>query len=132
MDPGLVEIAREGAALGLMDYFTAVREREQLGVAMNRFHADWDLMLTPMLPLPAFEAGFEFPRRGDASRWTDWTPFSYPFNLTQQPAISVPCGLTRAGLPAGLQIVGRNWDDARVLRAAQAYERARPFSMPDL
>jgi aspartyl-tRNA(Asn)/glutamyl-tRNA(Gln) amidotransferase subunit A len=75
MDPGLVEIAREGASYGLMEYFTAVREREQLGVALNRFHAEWDLLLTPTLPLPAFAAGIEFPRRGDASRWTDWTPF---------------------------------------------------------
>jgi aspartyl-tRNA(Asn)/glutamyl-tRNA(Gln) amidotransferase subunit A len=132
MDSGLLEIAREGAALGLMDYFTAVREREQLGVAMNRFHAEWDLLLTPSLPLPAFEAGIEFPARGEASRWTDWTPFSYPFNLTQQPAISVPCGLTRAGLPAGLQIVGRNWEDALVLRAAHAFEQMQPFRMPEL
>jgi aspartyl-tRNA(Asn)/glutamyl-tRNA(Gln) amidotransferase subunit A len=132
MDPGLVEIAREGAQLGLLDYFTAVREREQLGVAMNGFHARYDLLLTPTLPLPAFEAGVEFPRRGDASRWTDWTPFSYPFNLTQQPAISVPCGLTNSGLPAGLQIVGRNWDDARVLQAAYAFEQVQPFRMPDL
>ena len=132
MDPGLVEVAREGAQLGLLDYFTAVKEREQLGVAMNRFHADYDLLLTPTLPLPAFEAGVEFPRRGDASRWTDWTPFSYPFNLTQQPAISVPCGFTKVGLPAGLQIVGRNWDDARVLQAAHAFEQVQPFRMPDL
>ena len=84
------------------------------------------------MPLPAFEAGVEFPRRGDASRWTDWTPFSYPFNLTQQPAISVPCGFTKVGLPAGLQIVGRNWDDARVLQAAHAFEQVQPFRMPDL
>ena len=132
MDPGLVEVAREGATLSLMDYFTAVREREQLGVAMNKFHASYDVVLTPTLPLPAFEAGVEYPQRGEASRWTDWTPFSYPFNLTQQPAISVPCGLTAAGLPIGLQIVGRNWDDAKVLRAAHAFEQAQPFKMPDL
>jgi len=132
MDPGLVEIARDGAGRRLMDYFTSIKEREQLGVAMNLFHADWDLLLTPALPLPAFEAGVEFPSRGDASRWVDWTPFSYPFNLTQQPAIVLPCGFTKAGLPAGLQIVGRNWDDARVLRAAHAFEAARPFRMPDL
>jgi aspartyl-tRNA(Asn)/glutamyl-tRNA(Gln) amidotransferase subunit A len=53
-----------------------------------------------------------------------WTPFSYPFNLTQQPAITVPCGLTRAGLPMGLQLVGPMFADHRVLRAARAYEQA--------
>ena len=65
-------------------------------------------------------------------RWTDWTPFSYPFNLTQQPAASVPCGLTAAGLPVGLQIVGPRYADARVLRAARAFEMAQPFPMPDV
>ena len=60
--------------------------------------------------------------------WTRWTPFTYPFNITQQPAISVPCGLTRAGLPAGLQIVGAFGRDALVLRAAAAFEQAKPFA----
>jgi aspartyl-tRNA(Asn)/glutamyl-tRNA(Gln) amidotransferase subunit A len=132
MDPGLVEVAAEGARLPLLDYLAAIRERETMSVAMNRFHQDWDLLLTPAMPIAAFEAGIEFPKRGNASRWTDWTPFSYPFNLTQQPAISIPCGLTRAGLPVGLQIVGRNWDDARVLRAAHTFEQANPFTMPPL
>jgi aspartyl-tRNA(Asn)/glutamyl-tRNA(Gln) amidotransferase subunit A len=61
-----------------------------------------------------------------------WTPFSYPFNLTQQPAISVPCGLTQAGLPIGLQIVGRMFDDAMVLRVARAYESVHPVPRPVL
>ena len=63
-------------------------------------------------------------------RWTDWTPFTYPFNLTRQPAATVPCGLTKAGLPVGLQIVGALYDDALVLRAARAFERARPWPLP--
>ena len=54
----------------------------------------------------------------------NWTPFSYPFNLTQQPAASVPCGFTKSGLPAGLHIIGRMFDDRAVLRAAYAYENA--------
>jgi aspartyl-tRNA(Asn)/glutamyl-tRNA(Gln) amidotransferase subunit A len=65
-------------------------------------------------------------------RWPQWTPFSYPFNLTQQPAASVPCGLTSQGLPAGLQIVGPRFADALVLRAARAFEKAAPWSFPDL
>jgi aspartyl-tRNA(Asn)/glutamyl-tRNA(Gln) amidotransferase subunit A len=64
-------------------------------------------------------------------RWDDWTPFTYPFNLTQQPACSVPCGLTAAGLPMGMQIVGPKYADGLVLRAARAFESARPFLMPD-
>jgi aspartyl-tRNA(Asn)/glutamyl-tRNA(Gln) amidotransferase subunit A len=61
-----------------------------------------------------------------------WTPFSYPFNLTQQPACSIPCGLTSDGLPIGLQIVGPMFGDALVLRAARAYEKIRPILRPGL
>jgi aspartyl-tRNA(Asn)/glutamyl-tRNA(Gln) amidotransferase subunit A len=61
-----------------------------------------------------------------------WTPFSYPFNLTQQPAITIPCGLTASGLPIGVQIVGPMFADALVLRAARAYEQVHPVSRPVL
>ena len=61
----------------------------------------------------------------------EWTPFSYPFNLTGQPACSVPCGFTEAGLPVGLQIVGPRYADPLVMRAARAFEQARPFEMLD-
>ena len=132
MDPGLREVAGAGAKLPLMDYLASVKEREQLGVRMNQFHKKWNLLLTPTLPLPAFAAGVECPVMADGSRWTDWTPFSYPFNLTRQPAATVPCGLTSAGLPAGLQIVGPSFSDAAVLQAARAFESLRPFRMPAL
>jgi aspartyl-tRNA(Asn)/glutamyl-tRNA(Gln) amidotransferase subunit A len=58
--------------------------------------------------------------------WIDWSPFSYPFNMTRQPAASIPCGLTRAGLPIGLHIVGPLYAEDRVLRAARAFEQTRP------
>jgi aspartyl-tRNA(Asn)/glutamyl-tRNA(Gln) amidotransferase subunit A len=132
MDPGLTEIAATGAKLPLLDYLAAVRDREQLGVRMNRFHETWDLLLTPTLPLAAFAVGLEIPVKNDGSHWPDWTPFTYPFNLTRQPAVSVPCGLTSAGLPVGLQIVGPSYGDAAVLRAARAFEELRPFSLPRL
>ena len=110
----------------------AVKQREAIGLAMNRFHETYDLLLTPALPIPAFEAGLEQPRDSGGDRWVDWTPFSYPFNLTRQPAASVPCGLTSQGLPAGLQIVGPLYRDSRVLQAARAFEMAQPFQMPSL
>ena len=132
IDPGLLEVATEGAKLTLKQHMDAVQSRGALGVAMNAFHTQYDLLLTPTLPLPAFEAGKEVPEDSGMKRWTEWTPFSYPFNLTQQPAASVPCGLTSAGLPVGLQIVGARYDDAMVLRAARAFESAMPFRMPDM
>jgi aspartyl-tRNA(Asn)/glutamyl-tRNA(Gln) amidotransferase subunit A len=63
-------------------------------------------------------------------RWWEWSPFTYPFNLTQQPAAAVPCGLTTLGLPVSMQIVGAKYSDALVLRAAYAFETARPFAVP--
>jgi len=116
----------------MMELLDAVQQRGALGIAMNRFHEQYDLLLTPSLPLPAFEAGREVADVMKEKRWTEWTPFSYPFNLTQQPAASVPCGLTAAGLPVGLQMVGPRYDDWRVLRAARAFEMAQPFPMPDV
>jgi len=131
LDPGLLELAGEGAAIPLADFIRAsVLERAAIGRRMRLFHETYDLLLTPMLPIPAFPAGRNAPGEGRGP-WVAWTPFSYPFNLTGQPACSCPCGLTSGGLPAGLQIVGPPHGDALVLRAARAFESARPFPMPE-
>ncbi|HEX7251091.1 MAG TPA: amidase [Burkholderiales bacterium] len=132
MDKGLLQVARAGEKITMQQYQDAVAKRGALGILMNRFHEKYDLLLTPSLPLPAFDAGKEVANVVKERRWTDWTPFSYPFNLTQQPAASIPCGLTKAGLPAGLHIVGPKYGDALVLRAARAYESAKPIALPDL
>ena len=95
---------------------------------MEAFHRDYDLLLTPTLPIPAFEAGQEVPSDWQQKRWHTWTPFSYPFNLTGQPALSVPCGFTSSGLPIGLHLVGARHDDARVLRAGHIYQSACPLT----
>jgi aspartyl-tRNA(Asn)/glutamyl-tRNA(Gln) amidotransferase subunit A len=131
IDPGLRDVARQGARIRTLDYLAAVQQRGQLGVRMNRFHEKYDLLLTPTLPLAAFAAGREVADVLREKRWTDWTPFSYPFNLTQQPAASIPCGLTKKGLPVGLHIVGPRYADALVLRAARAYEAVQPIALPD-
>jgi aspartyl-tRNA(Asn)/glutamyl-tRNA(Gln) amidotransferase subunit A len=131
MEQGLQDIAAEGAKIPLLDHLSAVMRRAELGAAMRRFHETYDLLLTPTLPLAAFAAGIERPDPASQPRWFHWAPFSNPFNLTQQPAASVPCGLTAAGLPVGLQIVGPMHGDALVLRAARAFETARPWPMPE-
>ncbi|MCG8543822.1 MAG: amidase [Alphaproteobacteria bacterium] len=130
LDPGLREVVEQGDALSLFDYLTAAEARIELGVHMNGFFEDYDLLITPTLPIPAFEAGRDFPPGWDMASQTYWSPFTYPFNLTQHPAATVPCGFTKAGLPAGLQIVGGRHNDRTVLRAARAFERERPFEMP--
>ena len=128
MDPGFVRLAAEGRRYSLADYLAAYARRSEFAYAMARFHERYDLLLTPQMAVPAIEAGREAPADGSYSdAWIEWSPFTYPFNLTQQPAASVPCGFTSDGLPLALQIVGPARNDALVLRAARAYEGARPF-----
>jgi aspartyl-tRNA(Asn)/glutamyl-tRNA(Gln) amidotransferase subunit A len=130
MDPGLLEVAEQGAKVGATEILDAQMKRGALAVHMNHFHRDYDLLVTPTLAVAAFDAGQEFP--AGKQRWIDWTPFSFPFNLTQQPAASIPCGVTKSGLPVGLHLVGPRYAEARVLRAARAFETARPIVLPDL
>jgi aspartyl-tRNA(Asn)/glutamyl-tRNA(Gln) amidotransferase subunit A len=131
-DPGLLAEAAHGPAISAFDHIRAQLRRAELHNALARFHERFDLLLTPALPLPAFEAGHVLPPSGGwGEAWTDWAPFSYPFNLTQQPAASIPCGLTAGGLPVGLQIVGPIGADALVLRASRAFEAAHPFPTLD-
>lgn len=132
LDPGLLEIALAGQALTAMDLLDANQVRADLGQRMGAFHEKFDLLVTPTVPIPAFDVGLEVPAGSGMTRWAEWTPFTYPFNLTQQPGLSVPCGLTSAGLPIGLQIVGPRNADALVLRAGAAYESAAPFGRPPL
>ncbi|MFH0174888.1 amidase [Streptomyces cacaoi] len=125
LDPGLREICAEGARYTALDYLAAVDVRMELGRRMGRFHDTYDLLLTPTLPITAFEAGVEVPAGSGHRRWTGWTPFTYPFNLTQQPAATVPVGTDGDGLPVGLQIVAARHRDDLVLRAGHAL-RGRP------
>lgn len=124
LDPGLREIRAAGARYSALDYLAAVDVRMDLGRRMGRFHESYDLLVTPTLPLTAFEAGAEVPKGSGLRRWTGWTPFTYPFNLTQQPAASVPVGTDPDGLPIGLQLVAARHRDDLVLRAAHALYEA--------
>ncbi|WP_017539823.1 amidase [Nocardiopsis halophila] len=127
VDPGLLEIVEQGRRYSAVDYLRATAVRMALGEAMGLFHQRYDLLLTPAMPIAAFEAGLEVPPGSQDPRWTSWAGFSYPFNMTSQPAASVPCGLTGDGLPVGLQIVGPRHADGRVLAASRAFEEARPW-----
>jgi aspartyl-tRNA(Asn)/glutamyl-tRNA(Gln) amidotransferase subunit A len=124
VDPGLRRTAAIGATYSASDYLDATAVRMQLGSLMGRFHQTYDVLVTPTLPLAAFPVGRDVPDGWHSPDWTSWTPYTYPFNLTQQPALSVPCGFTSAGLPIGLHIVGARHADALVLRVGLAYESA--------
>ncbi|MGQ0664400.1 MAG: amidase [Pseudomonadota bacterium] len=130
LDPGLAAVAEAGKRYTARDHYLAEQQREALARHMNLFHQRYDLLLTPQMPLPAFDVGHDHPAGSDFKGLGGWTPFTYPFNLTQQPAASVPCGFTKAGLPAAVQIVGPRHRDDLVLQASRAYESLAPFKMP--
>jgi aspartyl-tRNA(Asn)/glutamyl-tRNA(Gln) amidotransferase subunit A len=132
VDPGLIATATEGERITAVDYLGADLVRTALGEQMAAFHQKYDLLLTPTMPIPALPVGQDLNDPTTERHWIDWSPFSYPFNMTRQPAASIPCGLTRAGLPIGLQIVGPLYADDRVLRAARAFETTQPDRRPPL
>lgn len=99
---------------------------------MRRFHERYDLLLTPTMPVTAIEAGVEVPRDGSfGAEWFDWSPYTWPFNVTGQPAASVPVSLAPDGLPIGLQIVGPKGREDLVLRVAKGVELLADFPLLD-
>jgi aspartyl-tRNA(Asn)/glutamyl-tRNA(Gln) amidotransferase subunit A len=131
-DPDFRAEAELGAASSALDIHRLNLRRGALGAHMRQFMERWDLLATPAVAVPAFDARPAGHSPLNPATMLGWTPFSYPFNLTQQPACTIPCGLTSDGLPIGLQLVGPMFGDALVLRAARAYESARPIPRPDV
>lgn len=127
VEQGLRDVAAAGRTVTIERYHQAIAERNALGTTMRKFMTEFDLLVTPQLAVAAFPAGQLVPKMSNGAQWTDWTPFTYPFNLTQQPAMSVPCGFTKDGRPVGLQIVGPWFGEGLVLRAGRAYERTHPL-----
>lgn len=123
VDPDLKAIVEESRSMTRRDFQQATAERAAYGAGMKSFMKEFDFLVTPMIAVPPFNTPHVTPYDPNGKLWMEWTPFTYPFNLTQQPAASVPCGFTKDGLPVGLQIVGRHGDDARVLQAAYVLEK---------
>ncbi|MBP88128.1 MAG: amidase [Planctomycetaceae bacterium] len=129
LDPGLRACVEDALKLRGLDYSDALTRRNEYWHRIRRVFESFDLLITPTLSVPPFAVGqdnadpFPHQEQGDLQ----WTQFTYAFNLTGQPAASVPCGWTESNLPVGLQIVGRRFDDALVLRAARAFEQIQPW-----
>ena len=126
IDKGFLEVAAAGAAYDAPALVAAQVKRAQFGAAMDQLLTDYDFVVSPGTAIPAFAAGEELPPESGLRRWTEWAGFSFPINLSQQPACVVPCGRTERGLPVGLQIIGARGADAKVLSAACAFEAAFP------
>jgi aspartyl-tRNA(Asn)/glutamyl-tRNA(Gln) amidotransferase subunit A len=128
LDPALADVVAQASLITPQEIFEANKQRGLLGTQMRLFMQEYDALITPTLPIPAFGAGLLQPADPDnKGKWVNWTPFTYPFNLTQQPAASVPCGFTRSNLPAGLQVIGKMFDDRTVLKICAAYEAETNF-----
>jgi aspartyl-tRNA(Asn)/glutamyl-tRNA(Gln) amidotransferase subunit A len=127
MDPAFIAAVRRGEQLSLQEYLEAVAERKQLIATVTRLFQRHDVLLSPTVPVAAFPVGTDDPPGIKA-----WKPFSGWINLAKLPAVTVPCGTTRGGLPIGLQVVGSRFSEAKVLRVARAVERACGFALPDL
>ena len=130
MDPTLVKFIRRGGAVTARDYIRALERTDAYWREVHAFLERFDLLLMPTVAVLPFAAGHAPPREvaGERASILAWMPFTFPFNLTGQPAASVPAGWTDDGLPVGLQIVGRRHADATVLAASAAFEEARPWS----
>ncbi|HIW45703.1 MAG TPA: amidase [Candidatus Yaniella excrementigallinarum] len=122
VEPGLKQVWRQGKRHTAVEYLQARDVAAQVGIAMGAFHERHNVLLTPTVGIPPFEAGYDVPPNSGLDRWPQWATLSYPFNLTQQPAISIPVGSTTAGLPVGLQIVGPRHSDDLVLAVARFVE----------
>jgi len=130
IEPGLLRIIETTLKNPPSKYVQAWFDRLAWWQHPRAFFEKYDLLLTPTIACPPFKVGLDNPTEiaGKPVEAYAWIPFTYPFNVTGQPAASVPCGFTKDGLPIGLQIVGRRFDDSTVLRAAAAFERARPWA----
>ena len=131
-DPDFKAQALLGQQLSALEIQQLNLKRGALGSHMRQFMQKYDLLVTPAVAVPAFDIRPAGQEKMTPEAMLGWTPFSYPFNLTQQPASTIPCGLTQAGLPIGLQFVGRMFDDAMVLRASRAYESVCPIPRPKI
>ena len=131
-DPNLLASAKAGQRYSLQDVVNAQVTRRELAIAWNLFFDKYDLLLSPAVAVQPFEAGKGMPDGPEGKANPLWSPYTPQFNLSRHPAASVPCGLSRQGLPIGLQIAAGHYKDALVLRAAARYAETNPLKFPVL
>lgn len=126
IDPGFARLVARSASIRLEDHFRTLQARAAFNRSVAEAFETFDLLVMPMVPIEPFAAEADGPPDMDMEKpvpWARWTPFSYPFNLTGQPAASIPCGWSPSGLPVGLQVVGPRFADDKVLQFCAAWER---------
>jgi aspartyl-tRNA(Asn)/glutamyl-tRNA(Gln) amidotransferase subunit A len=131
LDPGFADLIKRSAHYNLAGYLQAVQQRAAFANQVHALFQDYDLLLLPTLPILPFAADAVAPEgwvgQDGAVPWARWTPFTYPFNLSGNPAANIPCGWSPAGLPIGLQVVGPRFADGPVLQFCAAIEAIAPW-----
>ncbi len=126
MKPAVVWNIEEGRKLTVADLARAADLRAGIDARLAAFFERFDVVAMPTVQVPPFPADLEYPTAVagvEMSTYVDWMESCWAITVTGHPAISVPCGLTRDGLPVGIQLVGRRWDDISLLRFAHAFEQ---------
>ena len=126
LDPAVADILEQALQQELRDYYSKVFERYALRDTLRPFFERYDILLSPVLPVTSLDVGKNIPDHLGDRNLVSWVYYTYPFNLTGQPAASVCAGIASDGMPVGLQIVGRAMGDCDVVRAMAAYERTQP------
>ena len=128
LDPAVVATLSAGLDRSMVEFFTQVFARYEFREQMRQLFERYDLLLSPTLPCAAFDVGHDTPPGLGARNIVSWVYYTYPFNLTGQPAASIPAGFTASGLPVGLQMVAGINSEVDILRAAAAFEEAAPWA----
>ena len=126
IDPAVADILEQALRQDLRDYYGKVFERYALRDKLRPFFERYDILLSPVLPVTSLDTGKNVPDHLGDRNLVSWVYYTYPFNLTGQPAASVCAGLASDGMPVGLQIVGRALGEYDVVRATAAFERTQP------
>jgi Asp-tRNA(Asn)/Glu-tRNA(Gln) amidotransferase A subunit family amidase len=128
IDPAVAAVLENALDQTLADYYARVFARYEFRETVRRFFERFDLLLTPTVPVPAFDLGRDVPIELEGDSIIGWVGYTYPINLCGLPAASMPCGFTRDGLPIGLQMVARALRETDIFCAAAAFESSRPWS----
>ena len=126
LDPAVARVLEPALKQEMRTYYESVFRRYELRDMMRRFFERFDILLSPTLPISSLQVGKDIPEELADRSLVSWVFYTYPFNLTGQPAASICAGLTADGMPVGLQIVGRALGEADVVRVAAAFERTQP------
>ncbi|TFF92288.1 MAG: amidase [Promethearchaeota archaeon] len=129
MDPDIVKLIKGALGYDLFSLVRAQKTRKEIYETFYKIFKDIDILISPTTAVPAFETGIMYPPKINDKKVspTAWQAFTFPFNLTEQPAASIPCGWTKEGLPIGMQIIGRKFDERTILQVSKVFEDKKPW-----